>query len=156
MSFRLWVDLFPVAWSSFTIEEQKALTAGLSKLLASDIHGIQQNVSSHALWEELDKDYKQWGASTSHPFAFQANSCYGTIPVTNGLQAVLEAVLRCSPQPRLPPTLLLHLTKTYGCGPQASLLLEAGLREATDTAEKKAYRQCLKAAFVSVQRVSDV
>ena len=110
MICRLWVELFPVAWSSFTVEEQKVLTSGLNKLLASDIHGIQQNVSTHALWEELDKDYKQWGSSTSHPFGSQANSCYGTIPVTNGLQAVLEAVLRCSPQPRLPPTLLLHLT----------------------------------------------
>ena len=150
MICRLWVELFPVAWSSFTVEEQKVLTSGLNKLLASDIHGIQQNVSTHALWEELDKDYKQWGSSTTHPFGSQANSCYGTIPVTNGLQAVLEAVLRCSPQPRLPPTLLLHLTKTYGCGPQASLLLEMGLREATDTDEKRAYRQCLKAVFVSM------
>ena len=147
---RLWIDLFPRAWSAFSEEEHVALVAGFTRFLASDSHSLNQSVSTYALWEELDKDYKQWGASTALPFAAQAPSCYGNIPVTNGLQAVLEALLRCSPQPRLPPTLLLQLAKQYGCGPQATVLLEQGMGEATDAAERKAYRRCLKSAFVRI------
>ena len=151
LTLRLWIDLFPRAWSTFSEEEQIALVAGFTKFLASDNHTFYRKVSTNALWEELDKDYKQWGASTPLPFAAQAPSCYGTIPVTNGLQAVLEALLRCSPQPRLPPTLLLQLAKQYGCGPQATVLLEQGMNEATDATERKAYRRCLKGVFVSTR-----
>ena len=156
MTRRLWIDLFPRAWSSFSENERKDLTAGFAKFLASDSHSFHQSVSTYALWEELDKDYKQWGASTPLPFAAQASSCYGTLPVTNGLQAVLEALLRCSPQPRLPPTLLFQLAKQYGCGPQATVLLEQGMNEATDATERTTYRRCLKSVFVEVKRDYEV
>ena len=153
---RLWINLFPRAWAAFSENERKDLTAGFTKFLASDSHSFHQSVSTYALWEELDKDYKQWGASTPLPFAAQASSCYGTLPVTNGLQAVLEALLHCSPQPRLPPTLLFQLAKQYGCGPQATVLLEQGMNEATDATERKAYRRCLKSVFVGSQRECEV
>ena len=156
MTRRLWIGLFPRAWSSFSENERKDLTAGFTKFLASDSHSFHQSVSTYALWEELDKDYKQWGASTPLPFAAQASSCYGTLPVTNGLQAVLEALLRCSPQPRLPPTLLFQLAKQYGCGPQATVLLEQGMNEATNATERKTYHRCLKSVFVEVKRDYEV
>ena len=68
MTRRLWIDLFPRAWSSFSETERVALVAGFTKFLASDSHTFHRNVSTSALWEELDKDYKQWGASTPLPF----------------------------------------------------------------------------------------
>ena len=148
------MTLFPLLWSDLPSEERDTLLAGVTSLLASDLPFLQQSTTTHHLWEELDKDYKQWGASTPLPFAQQAASRYGTIPVTNGLQALLDALLRCTPQPRLPPVLLLHLAKNYGCGPQATLLLEAGLREAGDAKERKAFWRCLKALYVIARTYS--
>ena len=78
----------------------------------------------------------------------QAPTAYGTLPVTNGLQAFLDAIVRCSPQPRLSPVLLLHLAKMYGCGTQATILLKAGLSEARIPKEQSAYRYCLRQLYV--------
>ena len=121
---------------------------GFNKFLASDHNARYQGISTHALWEEMDKDFKQWGTSTRIPFTMQAPSAYGTLPVTNGLQAFLDAIVRCSPQPRLSPILLLHLAKMYGCGTQATILLQAGLSEAKIPKEQSAYRHCLRQLYV--------
>ena len=147
----IWIDLFPAAWSSFSPSVQHAIVAALNKFLAFDIHTFQTSISTYALWEDIDKEFKPWAlsqASTTLPFTTQSPSLYGTLPVTTSLQAILEALVRCSPQPRLPPVLLLHLVKSYGCGQQATLLMERGWREARVDAEKRAYEQCLKEALV--------
>ena len=151
IAYRLWVELFPVVWSTLIASQQCALTEALSRFLASDIHFIQQGVSPHLMWEELDRDFKQWHVPTSLPYAMQANSRYGSIPCTNGTQALLEGVLRAVPQPRLAPVLLLNLAKTYGCGPQASLLLESGLRDCVDAKERKVYQRCLQQVYLELK-----
>ena len=155
---RLWVDLFPTVWSTFSTETQQELVTGLNKLLTLDMHTSQLMSSTHALWEDLDKEYKSWTIPTATPtlpFTLQNTSMYGTLPVTNGLQAILEALIRCTPQPRLPPTLLYYLTKIFGCGPQATILLERGMKEASTENEQNAYRQCLKEVLVRVNDDDD-
>lgn len=144
------MDLFPLAWASFTPAVQQEMVAGLNKFLAFDMHNQHMNTSTHSLWEELDKDFKQWGTTTKIPFTTQTVSAYGTLPVSNGLQAMLDAIVRCNPQPRLAPALLLHLTKMHGCGTQATLLLQTGLREASMDKEQSVYRLCLRQAYVRI------
>ena len=151
VAFSIWVEFFPRAWLTLTEKEHLRLTLALSHFLASDIPFVQRGISTHLMWEEVDRDYKQWGNSVPLAFTSQACSRYGSIPFTNGVQALLESVLRCDPQPRLAPVLLLNLTKTYGCGSQASLLLESGLKECVDKREKDIYSRCLYDVYLELK-----
>ena len=146
----IWVEYFPRAWLTFSREEQQRLAQALTRFLASDIPFVQRGVSTHPMWEEVDRDYKQWGDAPALPFTAQARSRYGSIPCTNGVQVLLEGVLRCEPQPRLAPVLLLNLAKTYGCAPQASLLLEAGLKEC-EPRERSVYQRCLRQVYLELK-----
>ena len=146
----IWVEYFPRAWLTFSRDEQLRLAQALMRFLASDIPFAQRGVSTHPMWEEVDRDYKQWGATPALPFTAQARSRYGSLPCTNGVQTLLEGVLRCEPQPRLAPVLLLNLAKTYGCAPQASLLLESGLREC-EPDERPVYQRCLRQVYLELK-----
>ena len=146
IAFRVWEEFLPVVWRHMARDEQLRLTQALTRFLASDIPFLQRGVSTHLMWEELDRDYKQWHAPAVMPYGVQARSRYGSIPCTNGVQALLEGVLCCEPQPRLAPVLLLNLAKMYGCAPQASLLLESGLRDC-EARERSVYLRCLRQTY---------
>ena len=114
------------------------------KFMSADSH--QKTISP--AWEELDYNFKQWGSTCSLPYCQQAKSRYGDISTTHELQALLEGVMRCEPLPRLPPILLLHLTRFCGCGPQASVLLERLREDCASEKEKRAFTECLESVYV--------
>lgn len=141
---RLWVDLFPLAWRSFSASQQIELTHCIVKFMSSDSH--QRTIVP--AWEELDHDFKQWGSTCTLPYCQQAKSRYGDITTTHGSQALLEGIMRCEPLPRLPPILLLHLTRYCGCGPQASVLLERLRLDCASEKEKRSFTACLESVYV--------
>lgn len=114
------------------------------------MHFGQKGLSTHLQWEELDRDYKQWGTPQSLPFCSQSTSRYGSIPISNGIQALLESVLRCEPRPRLSTSLLLFLAENYGCGPIVSLLLEKDVEECVSQKEQSLYEDSLKRVYVNL------
>lgn len=120
----------------------------MSRFLSSDLHFTQYNTTAFRAWEDFDRNYKLWGSNAPLPYVTQAGSRYTNSPVTMGLHALLEGVIRCYPQPRLSPTLLLHLADDYGCGPQVSLLLEKGLEECANEKEKSTYMASLKKTYM--------
>lgn len=95
------------------------------------------------MWEELDRDYKQWGVNTVLPFCQQATSRYGNLPYTSGTQVILEGILHCDPMPQIPPVLLVYLTQMYIGGSQASIILERMINECKDGRQQRSYLRCL-------------
>lgn len=114
------------------------------------MHFSQKGVSTHLHWEELDRDYKQWGTPHSLPFCSQSTSRYGSIPISNGIQAIVESILRCEPRPRLSTSLLLFLAENYGCGPTVSLLLEKDIDECVSAREHSLYEESLKRVYLNL------
>lgn len=145
----LWVDAFPLIWSRFSREEQTELTHSIVKFLSLDMH-TKLGSSLHSRWEELDKDYKQWGVSLPLPFCQQATSRYGSLDATSGVQVLLDSFIRCEPLPHIPPVLLLYLTKHYVGGSQPSILLEKMIAECEDPREKQVYLRCLYEIYRSL------
>lgn len=145
----LWVDAFPLIWSRFSREEQTALTHSIVKFLSLDMH-TKLGSSLHPRWEELDKDYKQWGVNLSLPFCQQATSRYGSLQATSGVQVLLDSFIRCEPLPHIPPVLLMYLTKHYVGGSQPSILLEKMIAECEDPREKQVYQRCLYEIYRSL------
>lgn len=140
----LWVDLFPLAWQSFSVSQQMTMTHCLVKFMSADM----SQLSTHLIWEDLDRDFKQWGSTATLPYCQQAKSRYGDISITNSLQALLEGILRCQPLPRIPSVLLVHLTRSFGCGPQASIYLERLRLEHLEEREKRTLNTCLQSIYV--------
>ena len=145
----LWVDAFPLLWSRFSREQQISLTHSIVKFLSLDMHTKLGN-SLHSCWEELDKDYKQWGVKLSLPFCQQATSRYGSLEATSGVQVLLDSFIRCDPLPRIPPVLLMYLTKHYVGGSQTSILLEKMIAECDDPKEKQVCLRCLYEIYRSL------
>lgn len=145
--YRLWVQLFPLAWSTFTQEQQATLTTHIAKFLTSDLHYHQQSIPSIPSWEDFDRNFKIWGSNCTLPYVTQSDSRYGTLPVSASLNVLLEGIIRCTPQPRISPVALLHLAESYNCSPQVSLLLEQGLQDCKIEKESKAYMSTLRKVY---------
>lgn len=141
------MTFFPLSWTLFSPQQQKELTVSLSQFLACDCHYEHQGSSTVFSWEEMDCAYKQWGSTDSLPFCLQTSSPYGTIPITGSIDALLESILRCQPQPCFSPTLLLFLAQQYGCGPYVSVLLEQGLSQCASEKELFLYKRCLASVY---------
>lgn len=137
------MTFFPLSWTLFSPQQQRQLTQSLSHFLACDIHYNNQGSTAIFSWEELDREHKQWGNEGSLPFCTQTTSPYSTIPITGSIEALLESILRCQPQPRFSPTLLQFLARQYSCGPQVSVLLEQGINQCASEKELLLYKRCL-------------
>lgn len=122
------------------------------KFMSSDSH----RKTIIPAWEELDYNFKQWGSTCTLPYCQQAKSRYGDISTTHGSQALLEGIMRCEPLPRIPPILLLHLTRFCGCGPQASVLLERLRQDCASEKEKRSFTMCLESVYVETRCHYDV
>lgn len=142
-TYSLWVMFFPLSWSFCTSQQQMELSRALSQYFANDLHYENKSTNVSLLWEELDSEKKPWSNHYAIPFRKQEQSAYGTTPVSLSLEAVLEGIIRCDPQPTLSPTLLLFVASHLNCGPQVSVLLETGLKECTSAKDRQVYQHCL-------------
>ena len=145
--YSLWVLFFPLAWKSLSKQHQIEVITYISKFLAADIHYEQRDLSMHLIWEEFDKDYKQWACSTSIPFTIQEQSRYGSLPITHSIQAILESLLHCDPLPRLAPSLLLYLSENFGCASYCSVYLERIMNEDLNEKDAAIYSSSLKKIY---------